>query len=254
MLAGMAASRLVVTKEIRRRRQAPVRLHAPEAARGGVVTDAEPSDSPCPAAAQRWARLGDLTSTTWVLRGQRAAGSACGSGGTSHGQDEAGEQSAGDRLPHGGTASRGRHLRAVVPVGARQPKTERRAAHVGDEVALRIRIAPVHWARAAGRASLFGRDDGHRPDLPGFGRSCRPRAGGTDGASNRAAGRDADALQSLPSRRPALSSARPSPVTAGVEQRSVTRSRRRRPSRPWRLGSTGSRLARDASGHGPALA
>ena len=56
----MAASRLVVTKETRRRLQAPVRLHAPEAARRGVATDAEPSGRPCLAATQRWAKLGDL--------------------------------------------------------------------------------------------------------------------------------------------------------------------------------------------------
>ncbi|SOR28240.1 conserved protein of unknown function [Methylorubrum extorquens] len=67
MPAGMAASHLVVTKETRRRRRALVRLHAPEAARGDVATDAEPSDSPRPAAAQRWARLGDLPASTWVL-------------------------------------------------------------------------------------------------------------------------------------------------------------------------------------------
>lgn len=101
---------------------------------------------------------------------------------------------------------------------------------------------------------LFGRDDGLRPDAPGSGRSYRPRASGADGASNRAAGRDADAVQPLPSRKPASSVMRPSPVTTGVEQRGVTRSRGYRPSRPWRPGSIGSRLARDASGHGPALA
>ncbi|MCP1538311.1 hypothetical protein J2W79_003368 [Methylorubrum extorquens] len=211
----MAASHLVVTKETRCRRQAPVRLHAPEAARRGVATDAEPSDSPCPATAQRWARLGDLPASTWALWGRMAAGRACGSRGTSHGQDDTGEQSADDRLPHGGTASRGRHRRAVVPVGARQPQAERRAARVGGEVALRTWLAPVRWVRAGDRASFFGRDDRHRPDAPGSGRSYRPRASGADGASNRAAGRDADAVQPLPSRRPASSSTRPSSVTAG---------------------------------------
>ena len=43
------------------------------------------------------------------------------------------------------------HLRAVVPVGACQPQAERRAAGVGDEVALRARLAPIRRVRAGGR-------------------------------------------------------------------------------------------------------
>jgi hypothetical protein len=101
---------------------------------------------------------------------------------------------------------------------------------------------------------LFGRDDGLRPDAPGSGRSYRPRASGADGASNRAAGRDADAVQPLPSRRPASSSTRPSPVTAGprngvsrdradasrpnhgaqARQGTGSRGTRRATTRPWR--------------------
>lgn len=35
----------------------------------------------------------------------------------------------------------GCHLRAIVPVGAPQPQAERRAAGIGDEVALGTRLA-----------------------------------------------------------------------------------------------------------------
>lgn len=254
MPAGMAASHLVVTKETRRRRRAPVRLHAPKAARGGVATDAEPSDSPCPAVAQRWARLGDLPASTRALWGQRAAGRACGSGGTSHG---------GTRPPNSRpmiacrTAARHRRDANRRPSCWLAPVSFRPSGVPHASVA-RWRFVPgmlqsVGFGRLAG-PPLFGQDDGHRPDAPGPGRTHRPHASGADGASNRAAGRDADAVQPLPSRRPASSVMCPSPVTAGVERRGVTRSRRRRPSRTWRPGSTGSRLARDASGHGPALA
>lgn len=200
MPAGIAAGHLVVTKEIRRHRQAPVRLHAPEAARGGFATDAEPSDSPCPAVAQRWAKLGDLPASTWALWGQRAAGRACGSRGTSHGQDEAGEQSAGDRLPHGiaGAPSAGRHagLRPLASgrAACRTPRWRGGASYPA---------CPGPLVSGRWQGLLFGRDDGHRPDAPGPGRPHRPRASGADGASNRAAGRDADAVQPLPSRQPA---------------------------------------------------
>lgn len=49
----------------------------------------------------------------------------------------------------------GRHLRAVVPIGARQEEAERRAAGICDEVALRARLAPVRRVRASGRAPFF---------------------------------------------------------------------------------------------------
>ena len=49
----------------------------------------------------------------------------------------------------------GRHLRAVVPIGARQEEAERRAAGIGDEVALRARLAPGRRVRASGRAPFF---------------------------------------------------------------------------------------------------
>ncbi|CAO4136112.1 hypothetical protein OFEAOIEE_LOCUS3863 [Methylorubrum extorquens] len=250
----MAASHLVVTKGTRCRRQAPVRLHAPEAARRGVATDAEPSDSPRPAATQRWARLGDLPASTWALRGRMAAGRACGSRGTSHGQDDTGEQSAGDRLPHGGTASRGRHRRAVVPLGARQPQAERRAARVGGEVALRTRLTPVRWVGAAGKASLFGRDDGHRPDAPGL-RPISPAACQWRRRRQQSRRRSRRRRCSAPAK-PATRLKLDAPITGHgrAAQWGVTRPRRCRPSQPWRPGSTGNRLGRNASGHDPALA
>lgn len=107
MLAGMAASRLVVTKEIRRRRQAPVRLHAPKTARGGVATDAEPGQPlPCRRKALGQARrfasiyLGTLRSQgsrkrLWQRGGHRTGGT------------RPAEPSADDRRPYGGAASRG---------------------------------------------------------------------------------------------------------------------------------------------------
>ena len=51
------------------------------------------------------------------------------------------------------------HLRAVMPVGARQPQAERRAASVGDEVALCARVAPVRRVRAGGRPPFLAGTD-----------------------------------------------------------------------------------------------
>lgn len=250
MPTGMAASHLVVTKETRRHRRAPVRLHAPEAARGGVATDAEPSDSLRPAAAQRWARLGDLPASTWVLRGQRAAGSACGSGGTSHGRDEAGDLSAGDRLPH---SIVGRHLRAIMPVGARQPQAERRAARVGGEVVLRARIArSVGFGPLAGPPSLAGTTDIVLTHPAPVDLTDRRQWRRRRQQSRRRPRRGRCSAPAKPATRHKLDA----PITGHgrAAQWGVARPRRCRLSRPWRIGSTGSRLARNASDHGPALA
>ncbi len=48
-----------------------------------------------------------------------------------------------------------RHLLAIVTVGLGQSQAERRAAGVGDEVALRARLAPVRRVRAGGRPPFW---------------------------------------------------------------------------------------------------
>jgi hypothetical protein len=59
-------------------------------------------------------------------------------------------------VAHGWDGIEGRcHHHAVVPVGPAQAKSERRTARVGDEVALRARLAPVRRVRAGGRALFF---------------------------------------------------------------------------------------------------
>jgi hypothetical protein len=254
MPAGMAASRLVVTKEIRRRRQAPVRLHAPEAARRGVATDAEPSNSPRPAATQRWARLGDLPARPgyFEVSGQPDALVAAGGHRTGRTRPANSRPVIACRMAarhHGGAIGGPSYLLAPVslrPSGV--PHASVASWHFAPGLPRSVGLGPL--ARPPSLAVTTDTVLTH----PGSGRSHRPRASGAAGASNRAVGRDADAVQPLPSWRPASSVMRPSPVTAGVEQRGVTRSRSYRPSRPWRLGSAGSRLARDASGHSPALA
>ena len=47
------------------------------------------------------------------------------------------------------------HHRAVVPVGPAQADAERRAAGVGDAVALRARLTPVRRVRAGGRPPFW---------------------------------------------------------------------------------------------------
>ncbi len=49
----------------------------------------------------------------------------------------------------------GCHHHAVVPVGPTQAEAERCTARVGDEVALRARLAPVRRVRAGGRAPFL---------------------------------------------------------------------------------------------------
>ena len=51
------------------------------------------------------------------------------------------------------------HHHAVVPVGPAQAEAERRAARIGDEVALRTRLAPVRRVRAGGRAPFLAGTD-----------------------------------------------------------------------------------------------
>lgn len=53
----------------------------------------------------------------------------------------------------------GRHHDGVVPIGTAQAEAERRAARVGDEIALRARLAPVRRIRAGGRALYLAGTD-----------------------------------------------------------------------------------------------
>ena len=174
MPAGMAAGHLVVTKEIRRHRQAPVRLHAPEAARRGVATDAEPSDSSRLAAAQRWARLGDLPARPgyFEVRGQPDAFVAAG------GHRTGGTRPANNR-PVIACRTATRHRRgAIGGPSCRLAPVSLRPCGMPHAPVARWRFVPgmpqsVRFGRLAG-PPLFGQDDGHRPDAPGSGRSYRP--------------------------------------------------------------------------------
>lgn len=59
-------------------------------------------------------------------------------------------------VAHGWDSIEGRcHHHAVVPVGSTQADAERRTTRVGDEVALRARLAPVRRVRAGGRAPFM---------------------------------------------------------------------------------------------------
>lgn len=59
-------------------------------------------------------------------------------------------------VAHGWDGIEGRcHHHAVVPVGPTQAEAERRTARVGDEVALRARLAPVRRVRTGGRAPFL---------------------------------------------------------------------------------------------------
>jgi hypothetical protein len=59
-------------------------------------------------------------------------------------------------VSHGWDGIEGRcHHHAVVPVGPTQADAERRTTRVGDEVALRTRLAPVRRVRAGGRAPFL---------------------------------------------------------------------------------------------------
>ena len=53
----------------------------------------------------------------------------------------------------------GRHHDGVVPVGPAQAEAERRAARVGDEMALRARLAPVRRVRAGGSPPFLAGTD-----------------------------------------------------------------------------------------------
>jgi hypothetical protein len=70
---------------------------------------------------------------------------------------------------------RGQH-RAVVPVGPAQAETERRAARIGDDVALRARLAPLSVGFGPVAEPLFWPGQTHCPGSPGSSRFARPRA------------------------------------------------------------------------------
>lgn len=72
-----------------------------------------------------------------------------------------------DRVP------RRSHQRAVVAVGADQDEAERRAARVGDEVALGARLAPVRRIRAGRRGRSKTRCTPHATASSNRGRGSR---------------------------------------------------------------------------------